>query len=249
MTHKQQVASAFGAATATYDSAALAQTRAADRLAELVLGLSLPPNPNVLEVGCGTGLLTRRLLPRIGGNWHVTDLSPAMVEAARTAIGDDKARFRVMDAERPDIPLASVDLIVSNLAAQWFTDLDETVRQLWARLAPGGHLMFSTLGDGSFSEWRAAHQQLGLPCGTPTYPSAEELVSRMPGGTHIIAEDVVVRHPNAHAFIASLRNIGADTPAPGHRPLNAGALRRVMRRMGAPMDITYRVLFTLVPAE
>lgn len=258
MTRKQTVADAFAAAAGTYDSAALAQAKAADRLVELVGGVPLPAHPTVLEVGCGTGLLTRRLLPRIGGDWLVTDLSPAMVAAAKTAIGadmtlrtcgGDKAQFRVMDAEHPDAPVGLFDLIVSNLAAQWFTDMGRAVNQLRACLAPGGTLVFSTLGAGSFVQWHDAHAALGLSAGTPRYPDAAALAAQLPAGARVLTETVDVRHDDAHAFVTALKRIGAGTPAAGHQPLSPGALRKVLRAMGAPVTITYVLHYALIPAE
>lgn len=249
MSRKQVVADAFAAATDTYDSAAVAQARAADRMVALVADLSLPHSPTVLEVGCGTGLLTRRLLPRVGGDWLVTDLAPAMVEAARHAVASDKAQFRVMDGEHPDTPVGLFDLVVSNLAAQWFGDLGRAANQLRACLAPGGTLVLSTLGRGSFAQWIEAHARLGLSAGTPCYPDAESLRALLPRGSRVLTEAVDVRHDDAHAFVAALKRIGAGTPAPGHAPLSPGALRKVMRGLGAPVTITYVIHYALIPAE
>ena len=94
MTDKQRIAAAFSAAVASYEAAAEAQDLAATGLAERVAGLILPPNPRVLEVGCGTGLLTRRLLPKVGGHWLITDIAPAMVDATRTALPPRYRRTR-----------------------------------------------------------------------------------------------------------------------------------------------------------
>lgn len=249
MTRKQHVADCFSAAAATYDSAAQAQAVAADRLVELVAELPLPARPTVLEVGCGTGLLTRRLLPRLGGDWMVTDLSPAMVDAAAAAVGRDRARFRVMDGERPDTMLGLFDLIVSNLAVQWFLDLGRAVNRLRARLAPGGTLVFSTLGRGSFANWIDAHARLGLHPGTPTYPDAAALRALLPGSARVLTETVTVRHADGRDFAVALKRIGAGTPAPGHVPLSPGALRRVLRALGGPVDIDYVIHYALIPAE
>lgn len=249
MTRKQRVADAFTAAATTYDSAARAQAEAADRMVELVAGLSLPARPTVLEVGCGTGLLTRRLLPRVGGDWLVTDLSPAMVDAAKAAVGANAAQFRVMDAEQPDVPRSLFDLIVSNLAAQWFTDLSRAANQLRACLAPGGTLVLSTLGAGSFAQWRDAHAALGLSSGIPAYPDAAALAAQLPAGARLVTQAIDVRHDDALDFVRALKQIGAGTPTPGHAPLSAGALRKVMRAMGAPVTITYVIHFALIAAE
>ena len=244
MSRKQQVAAAFAAAAATYDTAAEAQARSADLLAARVLAAGLPPAPRVLEIGCGTGLLTRRLLPALGGRWTVTDLAPAMVAAARAALPAADAEFRVLDGEHPDLPAGSLDLIVSNLAAQWFADLPSAVDRLAACLKPGGRLMLTTLGAGSFAEWRQAHWALGLPCGTPDYPAAVGLAADLsPSGVHeVVAAPVVVRYANGMEFLRALKAVGAGTPEAGHRPLPPGALRRVMAALGAPCAITYEVL-------
>ena len=72
----------FGRAAARYEAHALAQPPR--RLAEDIARLDLPPRPRILEIGCGTGLLTRELARRLGpADWTLTDISPAMLEIAR----------------------------------------------------------------------------------------------------------------------------------------------------------------------
>lgn len=249
MSRKSDVAQSFAAATGTYDRAAAAQACAADRLTDLVLECRLPANPAVLEVGCGTGLLTRRLMPQVGGNWLVTDLSPAMVAAAQGWCPSANAAFRVMDAEQPDVPAGLYDLVVSNMAAQWFADLGRTVRRLLACLSPGGVLAFSTLGRDSFVQWRRAHEALGLVSGTPLYPTAGELAAILPDGAKVVSQSIEIRYADAFDFLDSLKRVGAGTPAPGHTPLSPGAMRRVMRQLGAPATITYDVLHAVAVAE
>jgi len=241
MTDKQRIAAAFSAAVASYEAAAEAQNLAATGLAERVAGLTLPPNPRVLEVGCGTGLLTRRLLPNVGGNWLITDIAPAMVDATRSALPSGSANFKVMDGERPEgIAPASLDLIVSNLAAQWFADLPAALTGLERLLAPGGRLQLTTLGWRSFGEWRHAHDLLGLSCGTPRYPTAVQL--HVATGAKVDADCFTVRYEDGHAFVRALKAIGAGTPAPGYRRLSTGALRQVLAELGAPCTITYEIL-------
>lgn len=247
MTRKQKVADAFAAATTTYDSAAEAQARAADRLEELVGGLSLPAQPTVLEVGCGTGLLTRRLWPRVAGNWLVTDLSPAMLEAARAALPGPE--YRVLDAEFPDLGDRRFDLIVSNLAAQWFSDLAAAAGRLTALLRPGGHLAFSTLGAGSFRQWHDAHARLGLSAGVPAFPDAAGLMAALPAGARVEEQRFTLDYADGRAFAAELKRIGAGTPQPGHRPLPVGDMRRLFRHLGGPLPMTYHVLHVVLTAE
>lgn len=243
MKRKDQVAAAFSAAAATYEAAARAQALSADHLAAIVLALPRPPRTRVLEFGCGTGLLTRRLLPLIEGDWLITDLSPAMLETARAIA--PHARFQVMDAEAPEVGDQRFDLIVSNLAAQWFNDLGAAIGRLTALLAPGGYLVFSTLGADSFRQWRDVHHGLGLSSGIPAFPSRTELEKILPTA-RIDQQVFTLAYDDGRAFATELKRIGAGTPTPGHRPLKVADMRRVLQRLGQPAPITYDVLHAVI---
>jgi malonyl-CoA O-methyltransferase len=226
---KRHVAQRFAAAADDYDAHSSLQRTAAQRLAQRVTALALPASPRVLEIGCGTGHLTEILAPHIGGDWLITDIAPAMVAACRKKLVRP-ARFAVMDGERPAFAAGQFDLIVSSLAAQWFDDLPAALAALSKLLAPGGHLALTTLGEGSFAEWRTAHASCGFSPAVRDYPTAATLRSWMPSdcsGT-VSAEILTEVLAGAIEFPRRLRAIGADTPAPGRRPLTAGGLRRVL---------------------
>ncbi|MGE5468081.1 MAG: methyltransferase domain-containing protein [Ignavibacteria bacterium] len=229
---KSRIAARFGAAAPDYEAHSQVQRQAAQRLAERVIAMSLPPRPRVLEIGCGTGHLTRELLPAIGGDWLVTDIAPAMVCTCRGDVGDG-ACYAVMDGEMPALAPGRFDLIVASLAAQWFLDLPGALDRLSALLAPGGCLAIATLGTDTFAEWRAAHAEAGVVPATPEYPDALELASAFPDGMTVEVEEEVLLEPFADPleFVRGLRRIGADTPAPGTVPLTAGQLRQVLRTL------------------
>lgn len=248
---KAAIAAAFGRAAEGYDDHAAVQRIAAERLAkrvaERVAAPPPPSRPRILEIGCGTGFLTLALRHHIrDAEWLVSDLSPAMLEQARAALGDPAdTRFLMLDGERPDIA-GPFDLIVSSLAFQWFADPAEALARWAALLAPGGRIALATLAAGSFREWRDAHAALGLSCGVPDYPSARDLGTLWPdGGTGVVEEESLVRaYPDGRAFLAELKGIGAHLPTAGHRPLAPGALRRVLRRFDRPSDRTGGVTVT-----
>ena len=238
---KRRITAAFSAAAGGYDAHAEAQRRAADLVAER---LPTPPAAaRVLELGCGTGLLTRRLLERLGPNARLlaTDLSPAMIAQASGALADPRLSFAVMDAEAPASPDASFDLVVSSLAAQWFSDLPAALDRLVGLLKPGGRLLIATLGSGTFAEWRAAHAEMDLEAGIADYPDAAALAA-MVAGAEVESLPFAIAYPDARGFLKALESIGARTPKPGHRPLPAGSLRRIMARLGAPCAITWDIL-------
>ncbi len=246
--HKSRIAARFGAAAPDYEAHSQVQRQAALRLAERVKALRLPHAPAVLEIGCGTGHLTRELLPAIGGDWIVSDIAPAMVRACRREIGE-VARYAVMDGELPSLAPSRFDLVVASLAAQWFVDLPGALAALSDLLKPGGCIAIATLGIDTFTEWRAAHDAAGVSAATPTYPDAGELARAFPRHLDVEIEEELVLEPLADPleFLRGLRRIGADTPEPGAQPLSAGQLRQVLRALeeARHAGISYHLLYAI----
>lgn len=242
-----RIRAAFSAAS-DYDRHARVQYAVARQLAERIALLPLPESPRILEIGCGTGFLTQALVDQdIGGEWLVTDLSPVMVKRCRDRVGDaPQRRFAMFDGEYGE-PESSVgfDLICSSLAMQWFDDLEGAVARMLGWLAPGGHCLFTTLGEGTFAEWRAAHGAGQAGAGTPRFPDAAWLCAMRPAGragAHWVDRHVET-HSSARDFLLSLKSIGAGTPSPGHQPLAPAALRKVMRAFeDAGARATYEVV-------
>jgi malonyl-CoA O-methyltransferase len=246
--HRQAIAHAFAGAQA-YDEHARIQRETARTLARRIAGLTLPTAPRVLEIGCGTGFLTQALREQgVAGEWLVTDLAPAMLERAQARLSsspgpDPAARlsFAQLDGEHGSPAGGPFDLICSSLATQWFTSEPAALERWRQWLAPGGQIVVATLGPGTFAQWRAAHAAEGLRPGTLPFTAADAFASLGPAELSI--EHHHERHADARAFLHSVRAIGAHTAAPGHQPLSAAALRRVMRRFEAAGAIsTYEVV-------
>lgn len=224
--HRRQVVEAFSAA-ADYDRHARVQRIVARALAARIAALPLPPAPRVLEIGCGTGFLTEALIEHgFATDGLITDISPEMVVRCRARVGEGGGRrFAVLDGEY-GTPEGRFDLVCSSLAMQWFDDHASAFARMRDWLLPGGQCIGTTLGAGSFAEWRRAHAAEGLEPGTPDFPPAESLTPQ-----HI--DRYVDKHDSALDFMRSLKAIGAHTAARRHRPLPPSALRRVMRNFEA----------------
>lgn len=231
------VAQAFAAA-ADYDRHAHVQRLAAGALARRIGALPLPPMPRVLEIGCGTGFLTRALRDEgLSGDWLVTDIAPAMIARAQAGLAPlrdapPRLSFAVLDGERGDPEGGPFDLICASFATQWFADEPAALARWRDWLAPGGHVMVATLGPGTFAEWRAAHAAEGLTPGTLAFTAPQALTALQPAEP-LTRETYRETHSDARAFLQALRAIGAQTASPDHRPLSPGALRRVMHRFEA----------------
>jgi len=240
MIRRDRITHSFNQASTTYNGASELQILAAQSLATRVLGYAWD-QPNVLEVGCGTGGLTRLLLPYLPGNWIISDIAPAMLDTARTLFPVTDAQFRVMDGEVPDLPAASLDLIVSNLAAQWFEDLPSAVKRLAGCLASQGRLLINTLGQVSLTEWRDAVAAAGHNAGTPTYPTAQTLSDALPQA-QVGSQTITMIYGDAREFLRSLKAIGATVPSEDYNPLSTATMRRAMANLGAPCRVSYEIL-------
>jgi SAM-dependent methyltransferase len=117
----------------------------------------------VLEIGCGTGLLTRHLIAA-GHRVIATDASPAMLDIARDLVGESAQEVRKLTL--PDDPLPQVDAIVGvGHPVNYLPDAEAVDRALIAMagaLRPGGLLAF----DICDLEWGRDRRD------TPTFASA-----------------------------------------------------------------------------
>ena len=243
---KQRISDAFGAAAAHYDDHAGPQRLAAALVADIAQRQKPDGVTRILEIGCGTGFLTRDIQARWpGAEMVVTDLSPGMLEQAASA-GHVAGRFLTMDGEAPIFDGSRFDLIVSRLAFPWFDDLASGIARLAELLRPGGSLIFSTMGQGSFARWRAAHARCGLVAGVPDYPTLNDLRAMLArfGDAFAFDEEYALDCGGARGLIAHLRGIGAVVPGEGRAPLSPGDLRRVMAAFEAEgSNDSYQILF------
>src|SRR4051794_35075736 len=135
----------------TYDrSSAPQQSWAADVVARLE---GLADDATVLDLGCGTGLVTRELVDLVPrGRVLAIDASADMVELARKRLGD---RATVWCADALELELDEpVDAILSTAALHWVPDHERLYQRLGAALRPGGRLEAQCGGQGNIARVR-----------------------------------------------------------------------------------------------
>jgi ubiquinone/menaquinone biosynthesis C-methylase UbiE len=103
----------------------------------------------VLDVACGTGVVTRLAAERVGAEGAVTglDINPAMLAVARS-IGSSGAAIEWHEASAESLPLAdeSFDVVLSSLGLQFVADKAAAMREVRRVLAPDGRLAVATVG-------------------------------------------------------------------------------------------------------
>ncbi len=160
---------------------------------------------DVLDVGCGTGFLALLFAER-GHRVSGSDLAPAMIaraqEKARAA--GLSATFVVGDAESPDFPAESFDLVVSRHLF-WTLPHPEQALAEWVRLLrPGGRV---AIVDG---EWRLHSDTAGQATTGGTYDIETEAVLPFLGGAPAArVAELLSGHGLANVSIESLDAIVA----------------------------------------
>lgn len=197
---KALVAERFGSSRDSYDSHAAAQAMTATYLAALLddkdtRTILHNPDANVLEIGCGTGLLTRRL----------TDMQPRarmrFMDIATTApAGIPADAYTCADAETAmmDMTEDSLDLIASASTMQWFNSPERFVRRCMRALRPGGFLAVSTFGADNLRE---VAEITGVGLRLASADTWRTILARTPG-----AETVVLKEKTIQVPFASMRD-------------------------------------------
>lgn len=155
---KTRVARQFARGKRTYEKAAIVQRETARRLTGMVRETaSSYPLERVLELGCGTGLLTLLLVRQLPIRRLVlNDLMPelgGLTRQCRVLRPALRIEPRSGDMECLELP-GDQDLVASNAVLQWATDPLAMLHKMLAAVAPGGFLAFATFGPENLREIR-----------------------------------------------------------------------------------------------
>ncbi len=144
------------------------------KLAEDVAGavsreVRLAPDMNVLDYGCGTGLVTMRIQPHVHAITGA-DTSKGMLEVLHRKANEKGAanvRTLLLDLEMGVPPEGEYHLIVSSMTLHHVEDVEALFRGFFRLLLPGGKLCVADLDaeDGSFHPDRTGVFHFGFDRG------------------------------------------------------------------------------------
>jgi trans-aconitate methyltransferase len=186
----------------------------------------------ILDLGCGDGILTKKLV-ELGCQVVGVDASPTMVAAAQ-ALGLDA---RVMNGQ--SLPFAQeFDAVFSNAALHWMPQPDVVIAGVWQSLKPGGRFVGECGGSGNTATVvRAladALRQRGINADTvnPWYfPTVEEYGHKL----------------EAHGFVVNtIALLPRPTPLPGDI---IGWLETFAQSFMAPVPMAERAAFLAEVAD
>ncbi len=188
---------------ASYDSVVddfdLLTNRYTAPIADKVIGIAdILLGHGVLDVGCGTGVLTLLAARKTGAQGRVVgvDLSDGMLAKAKTLAEaghfGDRVEFVKGDAERLPFPDADFQSVVSLYALRHFPDPEQALREMFRCSVPGGQTLVAVgsappLFSGAFfkAALRVVSDRIrGLAGRAPLYATAflDRLIGRQLGG-------------------------------------------------------------------
>jgi malonyl-CoA O-methyltransferase len=246
----------FTAAAGTYDQHASVQERVADEL--MVLLGDVPAPEYVLEIGCGTGVLTTRLCAALPGvRIAAQDISSGMVSRARAKLGACVEQWYTA-------PLGEIhavgrfDLAISSSTLHWMAPLEQTFATLSILMKPEGSFVFAMMVEGTLGELHAC--RLAVAPHKPVrsrLPTASQVQCALETAGFVVCRlnhsAEIIHYDTATDFLRSINAQGL-TGGPYSQswaPLTRGELLRLTReydrcfRHEAGVRSTYQILYAV----
>lgn len=194
---KELVARRFCEASSTYDSASTVQRRIAANLMSIARKEPIDPS-RTLEIGSGTGLLTRMILEEYSPRQlTLVDFNPQ-----RPADMDTDNNVTVIDGDAElwiaGAPDAAFTFIASSSTMQWFNSPAKFLREVHRVLAPGGTALISTFGPATMRELEGISPRL-------PYLSAAEL-----GMQRVMEENITLEFDSPAEGLRHMRLTGVN---------------------------------------
>lgn len=246
--NKSRVASQFSRAAARYDEAAQVQIDIASDALQL-LGNRVP---RILDIGCGTGRVTRQLLG-FADTIHAIDLAPGMIDFARQHNGAG-VEYLTGDAENLPFSQHSFDSVFSTMALQWCSSVESVMEEIYRVLSPNGNAVLAIMSAGSMFELERSWRQIDCHSHVNRFRDKNTLamVAQQSGFEVEISEkSYVTWHENVRSLLASIKSIGANVvnETGNKHPLKKSSLSALQQRysdnfaQATLLPLTYKVCF------
>ncbi|MBK8816287.1 MAG: malonyl-ACP O-methyltransferase BioC [Methylococcaceae bacterium] len=218
---KKRIKQSFGGASQSYDSVAQLQRNVGKSLLNKLddseqFGIAV-------DLGCGTGFLINEFLAQKKGmatQFIALDIAMPMLQAARKKQMELR-QITYLCADLEYLPLLpqSADLVISNLALQWSSNLDVAFAGIKRVLKPGGRLLFSTFGTSTLFELKEAWRKVDDYAHVNTFTNESQLSDflRHAGFSKVELEtEVVVScYESVWDLMGELKTLGARTVISG----------------------------------
>lgn len=124
----------------------------------LLKAVDVQPGEKVLDISCGTGLVTFPIAEGVGPEGSVTgiDLSEGMIEKATEEAESmelSNVTFEHMDAEELILSDASFDVAVNSLGLMYYPNPEKAIQEMYRVVKPGGRAAALVWGQRNACGW------------------------------------------------------------------------------------------------
>ncbi len=214
----------------------------------VVAQLDWPDGADVLEVGCGSGLLWADIAPRLPRlHLTLTDISQGMLDAASRAVAPfanlDLVEARTCDAQALPFDDRAFDVVVANHMLYHVPDRPRAISELARVMREDGVLMAATNGPRHLERVSAASREV---FGWAAMDFVDRRFGRSSGGELLGASFAEVEWRDFPSALVcdepeDVYNFIASSSAMRHStPQQMDALREVVGRMFEEGDGTFR---------
>jgi ubiquinone/menaquinone biosynthesis C-methylase UbiE len=146
-----------------------------ERLSHIVDRLGIKRGMDIVDLGCGTGVLFDMLRRKVGPKGSVTGIDFALQMAARAHRNFPFDNVNVVDADASGLPFAdrSFDIAVAFASFAHFADKERSIGEIHRVLRPGGHFYIIHLT--SSRKLAEIHQRIGGVVRDDAIPAEERL--------------------------------------------------------------------------
>lgn len=241
---RHKIKSSFSKAAKQYDAFASLQKEAAEELLKKLSAVTHQSSAiKILDIGCGTGFLTCGLADKFSEAKVIgCDISYKMLEAARDkGQGTEGRKIYFLAADGSVLPCKgeTFDMVASNLAYQWFPDLDAGFLEAYRVLRPGGLFIFSIMGPATLKELRHCYAETSARFNKNGLPpfidfSKKQIIqsSLENAGFHTVSIETtehIKTYQDMWELLKTVKSIGAGNPfKQGDKSLSRGSLLKRM---------------------
>ena len=112
--------------------------------------LNVEMGSTVLDLGCGTGYLTKVLSEKVGPEGKVVAVDPDGERLKIARMKYSASNIEYIEADDKTFPTGQYDLVFCNTVLHWIKDKEGAFKRIYRNLRPGACFAFTTL-DGTLS--------------------------------------------------------------------------------------------------
>lgn len=236
MNVKYKIQRSFNRAADSYDDHCHAQLRAGIKLTHLIKSCQ-PHAERIIDLGCGTGITTQIIASQYCfQEFHAIDISTSLLMKAHDRLNPLKINVYELDFEKiTNNNLLPFDIVYSNMALQWSSDISNTLSTVRRLLTNHGMLAFTLPLSGTFRELQH-HFSINQ------FPNINTIQHYLTSaGYHVLqseSENITLKFPHVIHALKSIKQTGANH---AHHRIHKGLKGKSHLQQINSNELTYEI--------